>query len=232
MIRKYLLQLIENSFRKNSDNILGFLKEDAQAEFIDLGCDDGEWTMRLAQKIKTKNISGVEIVKARSDLAGAKGIKVFPADLNKPLPLADNFFDVVHCNQVIEHLYDTDNLVSEIYRILKPGGYAVVSTENLASWHNIFALILGFQPFSMTNFSAKGNIGNPFALWKGKKSDNSSLSSWQHVRLFSYYGLKDLCRKFGFRVETVKTAGYYPLPGFFSKLDKIHGHWISLRLIK
>lgn len=72
-------------------------------------------------------------------------------------------------NPVIEHLFDTDNFVSESFRILKPGGYTIVSTVNLASWHNIFALILGYQPFDFANISIKGTIGNPFSLWKDER---------------------------------------------------------------
>lgn len=56
-------------------------------------------------------------------------------------------FDLVHANQVIEHLYETDLFIKEIYRILKKGGYAIISTPNLAGLHNIVSLILGKQPF-------------------------------------------------------------------------------------
>lgn len=47
-------------------------------------------------------------------------------------------------NQVIEHLYDTDNFVAEVHRILRSGGTAVVSTEKAASWHT-GSLLLGWQ---------------------------------------------------------------------------------------
>lgn len=87
--------------------------------------------------------------------------------MNKGIALENESIDVVFSNQVIEHLYETDKFISEIYRILKPGGYAVISTENLSSWHNIFALILGWQPFSLSNISSlRSSIGNPFGLAK------------------------------------------------------------------
>jgi ubiquinone/menaquinone biosynthesis C-methylase UbiE len=74
--------------------------------------------------------------------AKSKGIVVFKANLNKSFPLPDNSIDQVCANQVIEHRIDTDNFVSEIYRVLKPNGSVVIATENLASWHNIAALLL------------------------------------------------------------------------------------------
>ena len=96
---------------------------------------------------------GIEIDKSQAGKAAARGIEAITGDLNHKFELEDAIADGVIANQVIEHLYDTDNLLSEIWRVLKPGGVLVVSTEHLASWHNIFALLLGWQPFSLTNIS-------------------------------------------------------------------------------
>jgi len=84
----------------------------------------------------------------------------------------------------------------------------------------------------MTNFSNKGSIGNPFALWKSNSLIRKDQFSWLHKRLFSYFGLIDLLKKHNFNIVSIKTAGYYPLPSFFAKVDRIHGHWITIKARK
>ena len=60
----------------------------------------------------------------------AESIDFIQADLNKPLPIANDTFDIVAALEVIEHLENSYALLREITRVLKPGGYAVVSTPN------------------------------------------------------------------------------------------------------
>ncbi len=46
-------------------------------------------------------------------------------------PIADNSIDTLVTFQVIEHIKDDDQYVKEIYRVLKPGGKAIISTPNI-----------------------------------------------------------------------------------------------------
>lgn len=214
----------------NHHNIISLLEKNIQANLLDLGCDDGCFTIKLAEKIDIKNIYGVEIIDERIKVCEEKGIKIKKFDLNGKFDFADNFFDVVHANQVIEHLYNSDNFLSEIHRILKPGGYAVISTENASSWCNLFAGLMGWQIFSLTNFSnKKKGIGNPLAL---HKDSNTGLESWNHIRIYNIRGLKEYFEAFGFKIKEIKGAGYFPLPGVLGELDKTHCHFVTFKIKK
>lgn len=41
------------------------------------------------------------------------------------LPFADNSFDIILCNHVLEHIPDDTKAMQELYRILKPGGMGI-----------------------------------------------------------------------------------------------------------
>jgi len=139
--------------------------------------------------------------------------------------------DLVSANQIIEHLVNVDRFASEIYRVLKPNGYLILSTENLSSWHNIFALILGWQAFSQ-HISQIKNIGNPFRL-----------SNWEdipayytHVKIFTPKGLKDLFKTHNFQIIDFFGASYYPFPpplsSILGKIDPRHSPFIGIKARK
>jgi SAM-dependent methyltransferase len=166
-------------------------------------------------------------------MSESKGIAVKSFDLNGKFDFENESVDVIHANQVIEHLHNSDNFVGEIYRILKKGGYAIISTENASSWCNIFASIMGWQIFSLTNFSSKKQgIGNPLALHSDAANINADFSSWNHIRIYNIRGLKEYFEVFGFKVEEIRGAGYFPLPGWLGNIDKTHCHFMTFKVRK
>ena len=218
------------AFAQNEENIARLLTAHAPVEsLLDLGCDDGARTSFYAQAAGAVDVHGVEVVESRADLARKRGISVVSADLGTPLPFADQTFDVVVSNQVIEHLFDTDLLLAEAFRVLKVGGIVVTSTENLASWHNVAALMLGWQPFSLTNVSLTGSIGNPLGLAvDGDYREYAVGVPWQHRRVFATRGLVDLHRGHGFTAVRSLGAGYFPLPSSVGRLNPAHAAFITI----
>jgi len=229
---RFLEKMYSNAVDLNHKNIFSLFEKNEDAKFLDLGCDEGSLTLQMAKKIGTKNISGVEIVEERIKESQKKGIEVKSFDLNKCFDFEDATFDVIHANQVIEHLYDSDVFLSEIYRTLKKGGYAaIISTENASSWCNVFASLMGWQIFSLTNFSSKKQgIGNPFALHRD--GGEAHLDSWNHVRIYNIRGLKEYFGTCGFIAESIKGVGYYPFPASIGNIDKTHCHFMTFKIRK
>jgi glycosyltransferase involved in cell wall biosynthesis/SAM-dependent methyltransferase len=73
-------------------------------------------------------------------------VDLFDAEKH-PYPYPDAAFDTVLCCELIEHLYhDPMHMMSEINRILKPGGYLVLTTPNIAGARALQALLHGYHP--------------------------------------------------------------------------------------
>jgi SAM-dependent methyltransferase len=54
------------------------------------------------------------------------------------IPFADNHFDIVICNHVLEHIPDMQKGLAEIHRVLKNGGFAILQTPLSQLLHNHF----------------------------------------------------------------------------------------------
>lgn len=210
--------------------ILASLPVDTSARLLDVGCEDGAWTEQLCARLRipARQVSGLEIVPELAARSRERGFDVRTGDLDAPWPFDDSAFDLVHANQVIEHVQRLDHFASELRRVLAPNGVAVVCTENLASWHNIGALLLGLQPFSLTNISARRPLGNRFALSGGYLEVGES---FLHVHVMTFSALRDLLEEHRFVIERSWGRGYHPLPRsvatMVAKLDPRHAHFIG-----
>lgn len=244
LVNDFFVKIWNEAMDNNIANIIHMLFLNPKAKVLDIGCGDGQYTIYFKDKIKCNQIWGIDGVDARLNAAKKKGVdKIVPAELEKKWPLKSNSFDVVISNQVIEHILDIDHFIKEIYRILKPGGYCVISTENLSSWHNLFALILGFQDFSH-HILKKSHINNPLSLHYGEKTctwsaeDNSGVddTAYPHIKILTYRSLIKSFLEYGFEFMLGKGSGYYPLFGFvgefMSKIDPYHSHFITIKARK
>jgi SAM-dependent methyltransferase len=93
---------------------------------LDLGCGDGLLTAELdAAEVVGADVSEVALRRARGRLADADLVHV-AAD--EPLPFADNEFELVLCVETIEHVRDLQLLLSEVRRVLRPGGELALTT--------------------------------------------------------------------------------------------------------
>ena len=73
-------------------------------------------------------------------------IDLFDAEKD-PFPYGGEYFSTVLCCELIEHLVrDPMHLMSEVNRILKPGGHVVLTTPNIAGLRGVSAILQGYHP--------------------------------------------------------------------------------------
>jgi methionine biosynthesis protein MetW len=217
---------------ENRRAILRLLSPQAGSSLLDCGCGDGTLTLQAAQRLQAAQVYGVDFLPEIVAACQSKGIVVSSKNLNEGLEFPSDSFDVVISNQVIEHLMETDLFVKEILRVLKPGGYTVVSTNNMASWHNIISLVLGMQPMPCY-VSNEVRLGNKLDPTMGTRHPDRGAI---HLRVFAYAALRDLFEHHGFTAVQVATSGYYPFPprlaALLCKIDKWHGSYLILKAHK
>jgi SAM-dependent methyltransferase len=71
------------------------------------------------------------------DIEGGTGRPDLVIVPDEPWPLADNSFDVILCTEVLEHVRDQDLLLGEMRRVLKPGGWLILSVPFLYNEHGL-----------------------------------------------------------------------------------------------
>lgn len=231
LIFKYLKFIWHDSAYLNNRTLAGLIEPKEKAKILDIGVYRGEMIIERVRKIKNPDIYATDISKKALLSSKKLGIKAIRHNAETKLPFKANFFDIVSANQIIEHLLNIDLFIEEIHRVLKPKGYLLISTENLSSWHNLFALLIGWQAFSQ-HLSYKKNIGNPARLGFLENFEHESM----HVKIFTLKGLKELLELYKFRIEFSFGAGYYPFPppisNYLAKFDPNHAAFIGIKARK
>lgn len=210
---------------------------------LDVGCGGGDTV--LVSKLSSINVElfGVEGHPDLAVEAKAKGIHVSSFDLNGEWTYDDNYFDAVHSSQVIEHIHNTRLFLSEIYRVLVPGGKAILTSENLCSLLNLSAVAIGYTPFSLINVCG-WYLGNPFGLHVGRTMEEHAGRAMPpvtdpafsgvagHIRVLSVPQAYALMEKTGFVDIEVRSIGLMPFPKWLGRpLESVmwrRGHWLLM----
>ena len=122
-----------------------------------------------------------------------KNLQYTTTDLNSPLadvkadichlPFTDNKYDIIFCNHVLEHIPDDQRAMQELYRVLKPGGWAILQIPQDLKRE------VTYQDDSITDPKERAKI----------------FGQYDHVRVYGrdYF---DKLRKVGFNVEEIHLA--------------------------
>ncbi len=163
---------------------LAFLRAQVRAgdRALDLGCGDGLFTGELARAGAVP--VGVDVAQAALDRAHERepNLPFRLAPIDGPLPLEDNAFDLVWASEVIEHVADTARWLSEVRRVLVPGGRLLITTPS----HGRLRVALG----GVERFSEP--LGD-------------------HLHLYTKASLRRVLEEFGFAEVDVRAVAGPPL---------------------
>jgi ubiquinone/menaquinone biosynthesis C-methylase UbiE len=139
---------------------------------LDLGCGDGRLSVSLrAGALTAADVSSVALKRAAARLPDAE---VALVGVDEPLPFVDNEFELVLCAEVIEHVRDVQLFLSEVRRVLRPGGGLALTTPAWSRWR----------------------------LFRDFDRELAPLSP--HVRFFTRHSLAELLDAMGFEVDSIR----------------------------
>jgi SAM-dependent methyltransferase len=153
---------------------------------LDVGCADGGICAPFAASAE---LEGLDVNDDFVDAALANGMKARSVDFERDrFPHEDGSIDLLVCGETIEHVVNTDWFMSEINRVMKPGGTAVFSVPNINQLISLPMMLLLDRP---PRYSARFRA--------------------PHVRDFTFRTMRECFQSFGFEVrEAVGTGIFVP----------------------
>ena len=160
-----------------------------RGRLLEVGCATGEM---LAAAAPAFEAVGVEADIANSQIAQTRGLACYTGTLTDArFPAAS--FDVAALYHVIEHFRSPRAELAELQRVLKPGGYLVLETPNIATF---WFRLLG-------------------ARWRQFIPD--------HIFFYTPQTLTRLCQEQGFVVRELRSAGKaMSVRLFLNRLGRLH----------
>lgn len=156
-----------------------------RTKVLDIGCQSGSFCGELRRL--GHEPCGIEIASESVNEAQRMqpGIPFVVGNCEKKIPLPDESFDAVWAGEVIEHIGHTDVFVNEINRVLKVGGYFILSTPMHNRLKNLCVVLFKFERHFNPEFP--------------------------HYRFYSKKSLSNVLEKRGFQIVDVGYIGRLPL---------------------
>lgn len=116
--------------------IIAEICANGKTRILDVGCGDGTI---IAPFIKGNECYGVDIGKTVIQRAKKRGINGYVVNIDEDsLPFKDEYFDVVVCGEVIEHMINTDHVLKEINRVMIKDDTLILSFPNVNQPASLF----------------------------------------------------------------------------------------------
>jgi len=168
-------------------------------KLLDVGCGNGSLVFKMGDRFK--EIHGIDIsdfrVKEADQISKLKHCNLVKycfsvSNVNEGIKYQDNMFDTIICVATLEHVFDPYQLISEIYRVLRPGGVFIVEVPNIAYIKYRIGLLFGKIP-------ATSSVGN----WEEAGWDGG------HLHYFNKSRLSGLLEYSGFNLLKITGAGLF-----------------------
>jgi SAM-dependent methyltransferase len=109
---------------------------EATSRLLDCGCGPGSISCDFAKIVVSGHVTGIDLEQSQIDLACARASEqgltnaTFSIGSIYDLPFPDSSFDVVFAHAIFEHISDPEQALSEMFRVLEPGGLVAIRSPD------------------------------------------------------------------------------------------------------
>ncbi len=161
---------------------------------LEIGCGEGNTLVELKRQGKAKFVIGIDIVNLNQS---SKLDKFILADIeNDNIDLPEEYFDIIICADVLEHLKDPWNALRKIRKFLKPNGILLASIPNIREIKTLISIVI------------KGNF----------KYVDAGILDKTHLRFFCKKNIIELFESSGYKIGKI-TFNLSPKRKFLLKLS-------------
>jgi SAM-dependent methyltransferase len=155
---RILNSLVDGLEVRGAYGLLVTLGLKGQFRVLDLGCGEGDSSRFFSKRYPKAVWRGVDIADSDEAKKRRRGLKNVDTFNGVQLPYSNGAFDLVFCNQVLEHVRHPDLLVSEVVRVLKPGGLFIGEVSYLEPYHS--RSIFNFSPYGCIEVLESAGLGD------------------------------------------------------------------------
>jgi ubiquinone/menaquinone biosynthesis C-methylase UbiE len=194
--------------------------------FLDIGCERGFDVFSLAKNFSGYEIEfiGIDISSEKIEVANEKvkenGMTncTFLQGNAEELEFPPDSFDIILCSEVMEHLYKPEKALKDMYKILKKGGYLILTTPN---------------PDNKMGMFVPRSLKNRWGDWMGEKKALETKRDEPHAYVYHIgeRSIKEwikMCKSTGFEVLETKRAELIYGSKFFDRHQMITGFTVFL----
>jgi len=180
--RKKINSLVQNEINQGNKYIL------------DLGCASGylAGAWRENNYLIGADIAQQPIVQAKNILNEAYLFDLESADW--PLAITNKKFDIILCAEILEYLFNPQDFLLKLKKLLNLNGYLIITTPNFLVWHNRWRMVLD-------QYGAK-----------------ELFNDYGHIHLFSYNSLQKLLHQVSLKIIGENNLWH---PNYLEKFAKI-----------
>ena len=217
--------LNRGDIRKDIEKIVGeMVNNKEKLNYLDIGCGTGKRTLSFKHFLEDFDLkviaNGLDISQNNVSEAVKSGINAVWHDIEKEKPPFQA--DIITCFEVIEHIYDTDRFVRNVYDTLNTSGVLIVSTPNTISWKNRISMIFGIPPLNL-----EVSLKDYYGLKLLKRFFKNFVPS-AHIRGFTPLSLKELLEDNGFKVISTWGLENWRIAKFFGSFPSLATNFLLI----